>query len=122
MKVMNFGTSLVLGYYVTKDCINLLEEKVKEGLVQEVNIDNDICLFITIDYNPDIENCLRLYLDRIGKSTSGNKYNYEVELDYTEIKDDKNFIIQTDDNKFYKCSLFASEVSSNTLILKFKII
>ena len=118
MKIQNIGTPLVLSYYYSKDDINQIVLLLKEGYCNETN--NKI--YFTVDFNPLLEESLRLYKSKTEKITLGNGYKYEYEIPTEERKDDKVFIFHTEDGKFYKCELDASYIDNQTIVIIFNII
>ncbi len=118
MKIQNISTPVVMGYYNSKDTIEQITHLIEGEPCHESNGK----LFITLDFNTIIEESFRLYKSKTEKVTARNCYKYEYELDIPEVKDDKVFIIRTEDGKFYKCDLEASYVTDHTIIAEFGII
>lgn len=118
MKIQNISTPIVMNYYFSKSRI----EEIIQLLQGEFCYESENKLYITLDFNALIDESLRLYKSKTEKITAGNCYLYEYEIPTQECKDDKVFVIRTEDGKFFKCALEASNINDKTMIIYFKII
>lgn len=104
----------VMDYYISSNYKQLLNDKFLCG-------NYEICdkkLYLVIDYDPDIFTCLRLYLDKIQKTTKGDLFVYEYENDIKSFKGDQDFIIYLEDGA-HVCSLDSSYIDNKDIILIF---
>ena len=113
MKIINFGTPMVMSYYFSENELNRFKELCKKGYCSEF----EGRLYYTLDYSNEVYRIIRIYRSKIEKITLGNQYKYEYELDKEECKGDKLFVIHTDNCHFYKCTLESSGLEKNSQIL-----
>lgn len=118
MKMNSVSLPKVMDYYISLKYKELLNDKFLKGDCEVV----DNKLYIVIDYNPDLFACLRLYLEKIKKTTIGNNiYAYEYELDIKAFKGDQDFIIYLEDGT-HVCTLEGSYIDDKNCVLIFKMV
>ena len=120
MVITNIGLSKVLSYYLDTDkSKEFLARFVKYCEYYEDRNDKLVCKMLQDDKIFDI---FKEYSKKLHRNTKSNSYEYEYELDIPASKDDKVFILNTSDHKYFKCEFHSIQLENRKMYIKFNII
>lgn len=122
MKIVSIKTSKVFDYYASDIYKELLRYKCENCPCSILGDDGNVILHFTIDYHPTLLQLLRVYLFKVQRITAGNMRLYEYELGVNEGAIDKNFVIDTNEQRF-TCTLNNAYMDGyDRIVLDFKVI